>query len=318
MSEYRPNRTPLVAPAEIDHHVADFTATVAADVPLRTVQDTLAAMGQWLPIDGDPDRSVGELVETNSTGPLRLGYGAWRDLLLGAQFTNGLGELITAGGRTVKNVAGYDLTKFMVGQRGVFGKLVTITTRTYQRPAGAILATFRPSAKLIQRLIPSPQKPQWALLNRDALRCGYVGDERALAYYSTALAEFKPLSLEPRSLEQDIDHRASLWRGEFRAAVPPARVSEFVAAAQPDEWVADPAFGIVLGSGGDDSAVRRAARDLGGTVVFSRSGQAAADWFEVPPGPQRGLLERLKLSFDPDNRLAPLPWKSHSRETSTT
>src|SRR5687767_4207407 len=109
----------------------DMYAIVAADVALARVQETLAAKGQWLPIDGDPNTTVGQLIETNSTGPLRLGYGHWRDLLLGAQFTNGRDELISAGGRTMKNVAGYDLTKFMVGQRGVFGKLVTITTRTY-------------------------------------------------------------------------------------------------------------------------------------------------------------------------------------------
>jgi FAD/FMN-containing dehydrogenase len=313
MSEIRPDREPLVGAGQIDHHVADFTATMAADVPLRVVQETLARQGQWLPIDGDAERPVGELVETNSTGPLRLGYGAWRDLLLGAQFTNGRGELITAGGRTVKNVAGYDLTKFMVGQRGVFGTLVTLTTRAYKRPAGAIMATFGASPKLIQRLIPSPQKPQWALLTADALHCGYVGDERALAYYESAVRELQPRALATRSLDEDITHRAALWRGDFRAAVPPARVAEFVAAAGLDAWVADPAFGIVLGSGGDDAAIRRAANDLQGTVLFSRPGQAtagAADggWFDVPPGPQRELLERLKRSFDPDGRLAPLPW----------
>ena len=74
-----------------------------------------------------PPNSWALALEMNSTGPLRLGFGAWRDLLLGAQFYNGRGELITAGGRTVKNVAGYDLTKFMVGQRGVFGRLLTLT-----------------------------------------------------------------------------------------------------------------------------------------------------------------------------------------------
>ena len=319
MNEFRPDRGPLTGPGQIDHHVADFTATVAADVPLRVVRETLAAQGQWLPVDGDADLSVGELVETNSTGPLRLGYGAWRDLLLGAQFTNGRGELITAGGRTVKNVAGYDLTKFMVGQRGVFGKLVTVTARTYKRPAGAILATFKPSVKLIQRLIPSPQKPQWALLTTDALLCGYVGDERALAYYSSSVREAGPVSVQERSLDEDIAHRASLWRGDFRAAVPPARVKEFIDAAAPAGWVTDPAFGIVLGTGGDDATIRRAATSVRGTVSFSRAGQ---DWFDVPPGPQRELLERLKTSFDPDGRLAPLPWTTaraiNAAETSAT
>src|SRR5438128_2074404 len=139
MSDFRPNRQPLVFPGDIDHHVADMTATMAADVTLAAVQAKFESTEQWLPIDGDPSLPVGQLVENNSTGPLRLGYGAWRDLLLGAQFANGRGELITAGGRTMKNVAGYDLTKFMVGQGGVFGKIVSITTRTYKRPTGAIL-----------------------------------------------------------------------------------------------------------------------------------------------------------------------------------
>jgi len=308
MSEFRANHEPLVSPGQIDHHVDDMTATLAADVPLVKVQKALAKVGQWLPIDGDPKLSVGELVETNSSGPLRLGYGHWRDLLLGAQFRNGRGELITAGGRTVKNVAGYDLTKFMVGQRGVFGTLVTITTRTYKRPAGAILATFGPMAKMISRLLPSPQRPQWAVLTSDALLCGYVGDERTLSYYLQTLGEWKPRKVERRTLEADIEHRSAIWRGDFRAAVPPARIGEFIAAAKPTQWVADAAFGIVLGEG-DSDLIRDATSALNGTVSFSRSGRAAGPLFAVPPGPQRALLERLKRSFDPDNQLAPLPWQ---------
>jgi FAD/FMN-containing dehydrogenase len=238
---------------------------------------------------------VGRLVETNSTGPLRLGYGAWRDLMLGAQFRNGRGELITAGGRTVKNVAGYDLTKFLVGQRRIFGSLVTITTRTYKRPSGAILATFRANPRLVARLIPSPAKPQWAMLTSEALLCGYMGDERALSYYSTGLSEYKPLSIQPRSLDDDISHRAALWRGRIRASVPPARLGEFLTGAKPANWSADAAFGIVL-CDGDDAAIDRSAQQVGGLTDLSQ-----------PSPPQRSLLERLKNSFDPENKLAPLP-----------
>src|SRR5438132_12449773 len=140
----------------------DMTVTISADVTLSAAQAKLAEFNQWLAVDGDVQSALGELVENNSTGPLRLGYGGWRDLLLGVQFLNGRSELITAGGRTVKNVAGYDLTKFMVGQRGVFGRLLTLTTRTYKRPEGAILAAFPPRPKLMNRLIPSPARPQWA------------------------------------------------------------------------------------------------------------------------------------------------------------
>src|SRR5688572_5212393 len=172
----RPPHTPLVPPGGIDAHARDMTATVSADVTLEGVQQRLGELEQWLPIDGDASRTIGELVGRNSTGPLRLGYGAWRDLLLGAQFTNGRGELITAGGRTVKNVAGYDLTKFVVGQNGMFGRLVTVTTRTYRTPAGAIHARFGPDVRLLLSVIPTAKRPQWAILNRDALWLGYLGD----------------------------------------------------------------------------------------------------------------------------------------------
>ena len=125
------------------------------------------------------------------------------------------------------------------------------------------------------------------------------GDERALAYYSKSIAELGPLSLQQRSLEEDITHRAELWRvgfmGEFRASVPPARIMDFIAAARPTTWVADAAFGIVLGRG-DQTTVDRAATQLGGTTGTT-----------IPTAAQRDLFVRLKQSFDPENKLAPLP-----------
>ena len=144
-----------------------MTVTSAADVPLAVLQSRLAEVGQWLPIDGDPHDTVGALLERNSTGSLRLGYGGWRDLLLGVQYRNGEGALITAGGRAMKNVAGYDLTKFTVGQAGVFGRVVTITVRTYLRPVGAVLAEFPPDVRCLNRLLPTALKPQWAMLTAD-------------------------------------------------------------------------------------------------------------------------------------------------------
>ena len=105
-------------------------------------------------------------------------------------------------------------------------------------------------------------------------------------------------------MEQDIEHRARLWRGDFRASVQPASVLEFIVAAKCAPWAADGAFGIVRGSGARD-AVESAAKQFGGTVVF----EGGADWFAPPPGPERELLVRLKKAFDPDNRLTPLPWR---------
>ena len=312
----RSPREPLVAPGGVDLHERDMTATFSADLTLRQAQDRLAAISQWLPIDGDPDATLGQLVDDNSTGPLRLGYGAWRDLLLGAQFRNGRGELISAGGRTVKNVAGYDLTKFMVGQHGVFGRLVTITTRTYRKPAGAILATFKPGTELVNELIPSPLKPYWIVLTAHALFCGYLGDERSLAFYGERLPKIGPVQVEPRSVQQDVEHRQRLWHSggaatTFRASVPPARLLDFVRTAALDQWSADAAFGIVVGpvpSAGCDG-MNRAAEAVDGTVkVVNRASEPLRVSFSRANAQERDVLERLKAAFDPDGMLSPLPW----------
>jgi FAD/FMN-containing dehydrogenase len=311
MTYARAQREPLVRPGEIDHQVADMSATISADVTLQRVQAKLAESDQWLPIDGDPAWTVGRLVDTNSTGPLRLGFGAWRDLLLGAQFTNGKGELITAGGRTMKNVAGYDLTKFMVGQGSIFGKLATVTTRAYKRPTGAVIAKFDTDTRLVNRLMPTELKPQWMILTPSELWCGYLGDERTSDWYTERLPELAPRSVERRTIDQDIAQRQELWKTgndrTFRAALPPAKVKDFVSTLSSARWAADPAFGVVVGQWDQKQPIRDAARRLSGVVTFFEND--AID-FDPPESSQRLLLERLKKAFDPDGRLAPLPWQN--------
>ena len=314
-SPSRPPRTPLVPPGGVDLHERDMTATFSADVTLSAAQEQLARANQWLPVDGDAAATLGRLVDINSSGPLRLGYGAWRDLLLGVQFTNGRGEVITAGGRTVKNVAGYDLTKFMVGQHGVFGRLVTLTTRTYRRPAGAVVATFDPSVEKAAELLPSPLRPQWMALTPDALVCGYLGDEPTLAFYLGRLPAVSPRQFGPRrSTDDDAGHRQSLWcpagPRTFRASVPPSKVIEFARLATIDRWAADAVFGVVVGdvpAGGTDALVEAAAA-LGGTVTtYDRDAEPVRPAFSRMNPQERDLLMRLKQAFDPENVLAPLP-----------
>lgn len=314
-THYREPRTPLVPPGEIDCHVRDMTATVSSAVTLAQLQAKLAEYDQWLPIDGDAQQTVGALVACDSTGPLRLGYGAWRDLLLGVQFVNGQGQLITAGGRTVKNVAGYDLTKFMVGQRGIFGQLTTLTTRTYRRPSGAMMARYAPDVKILRELISMSTRPQWAVLTREALLCGYLGDEATLRFYQSALVNSGHAGLVGRSLAQDIQHRADLWKVDgqivFRASVPPTELGEFVNRIGNVRWVADAAFGIVLGGISTDAeiaSVREAASGLTGNLRFFRGQYGAVLELSTNPA-ERQIIDRLKRAFDPDSKLNPLPWR---------
>lgn len=311
--QFRPPRPPLVSPGEMDLHVSDLTATVAADVTLGAFQSALRAHNQWFPIDGGADSAIGLLVETNSTGPLRFGFGAWRDLLLGTQFYNGRGELITAGGRTMKNVAGYDLTKFMVGQHGVFGRLATLTMRTYRRPEGAIVAQYEPDVRRFMKLVPTALRPQWAALTCDALLLGYIGDAAAVRWYAANLSATKPVELKERSIDEDIAHRAGLWRAtdpyRFRAAIPPAKLNEFAARlADASEWTADAAFGVVLGSAQKKTVterIRQAAESVGGCTIIWEEGKQPS----LSPHPsERPVIERLKRAFDPDGTLQPLPW----------
>jgi hypothetical protein len=302
---FRPQRPPLISPGQIDCHVADMTATIAADLTLQSVQTTLAAHNQWLPIDGDPSLPIGQLVEENSTGPLRLGYGAWRDLLLGCQFKTGDGRLITAGGRTMKNVAGYDLVKVMVGQRRILGEILTITVRTYKRWPNALVAEFEPSDQWLGKTITTPLRPRYAILQPDSLTCGWHDDDRALALFSKLAQAHQPQSLVQRSLEEDIEHRAKLWCApirnspeSFRTSVPPSRILSFVAQASLKNWSADAAFGIIIGPSANlnVASIRSAAENHGGSTTFFQAGRPP-QW--EPNEAEQAILAALKNAFAP-------------------
>ena len=316
-SSYRPDRTPLVSPGQAELHARDMTATLSGEVTLAEAQRRLAEVGQWLPIDGDPSATLRELVEQNSTGPLRLGYGAWRDLLLGVQFQNGRGELITAGGRVVKNVAGYDLTKFIVGSSGIFGQIITLTTRTWLRPGGVLIARLPRTTKIIGDLVATAMKPQWAMLAGDFLSLGYHGNAAAIEYFRSKINDLKPLEVVERSIEQDDQERAAVWKltGEtaFRAAVPPARLLDFVEQLTSVSWAADAAFGIVLGSNVPQNnfpEIRKLAQSIGGTASFWKRNSTGWKLLDVSTNaPDRQIIERLKAAFDPDGNLHPLPWQ---------
>ena len=319
--KYRPQREELVRPGEVQCLSSDMTVTASADVTLADLQKKLSTFAQWLPMDGPGELPVGQLVELNSTGPLRLGYGAWRDLILGMQFFNGNGELITVGGPTLKNVAGYDLGKFMIGNGGVFGRVVTITVRTFKRPTGALLAKLPPDARTISRLIATANRPAWAMMNNEGLWLGYLGEPSALDFYETSVLKLHPLEFIRQTLEQDVALREKLWRtipmqhhgsGKgifYRASVPPMRVLDFISAVKPGWWVADAAFGIVLGTcevAEDMPGIRGFAGTMGGTVLFRMTENGAATGMGVNAVEMK-VLERLKEAFDAEGSLNALP-----------
>jgi glycolate oxidase FAD binding subunit len=113
------------------HEHGDMTATIEAGASLRDVNEALAVHRQTLPLDPPfADRAtIGGLLASNDSGPLRHRYGTPRDLVIGVQLATTDGVLSNAGGRVVKNVAGYDLSKLVTGS---FGSLAAIVSATFK------------------------------------------------------------------------------------------------------------------------------------------------------------------------------------------
>ena len=115
---------------------ADLTAGVGAGMTLNDFQNLLKPDGLWLPLDpsGSGQASLGGVVATNASGPLRHSYGAPRDMVVGMQIATTAGKLIRTGGRVVKNVAGYDLGKLMVGSYGTLGIITEVNLKLFPLP----------------------------------------------------------------------------------------------------------------------------------------------------------------------------------------
>jgi len=113
----------------------DMYITVGAGTPLVEAQTFLRAQGQHLPLASPwPDDTIGGLVAANNNAPLRMRYGAIRDLVLCATVALADGRVIRAGRPVIKNVAGYDLVKLLVGSRGTLGLLTAITLKVSSLP----------------------------------------------------------------------------------------------------------------------------------------------------------------------------------------
>lgn len=129
----------------IEHAVDDLTVTVEAGMKFSRLQEMLADSRQFLAIDPiiQDTATIGGIVATADTGSLRQRYGSVRDQLLGMTFVRADGQIAKAGGRVVKNVAGYDLMKLFTGSYGTLGVLSQVTFRVYPLPeaSGTVVLT---------------------------------------------------------------------------------------------------------------------------------------------------------------------------------
>jgi glycolate oxidase FAD binding subunit len=114
----------------------DLVLTARAGTPLGEIRDATAAHGQWLALNpyGTNEGTIGATIATGAAGPLSTFFGRARDLVLGVQFVTGEGVVARGGGRVVKNVAGFDLTRLITGSWGTLGVVTEVTMRLHARP----------------------------------------------------------------------------------------------------------------------------------------------------------------------------------------
>lgn len=140
--------------ARLDRIIAydpdDLTLSIEPGIPLQRVAGVLAGHRQFLPLEVPflSQTTAGGTIASGMHSPLRQSYGTARDFLLGLELVTGDGAHVKSGGRVVKNVAGYDLHKLMIGAMGTLGIITTINLRTFPAPASRrIFSTMFRSAE---------------------------------------------------------------------------------------------------------------------------------------------------------------------------
>ena len=122
--------------AIVEYVAGDLTLTARAGATLADIASATATEGQWLALDpfGAPGGTLGATIATGSAGPLAHAFGTPRDTVLGLEVVTGNGEILRAGGRVVKNVAGFDLTRLFTGAWGTLAVITEATVRLRSRP----------------------------------------------------------------------------------------------------------------------------------------------------------------------------------------
>jgi glycolate oxidase FAD binding subunit len=331
----------------LEHNPGDMTASAQAGMPLRALQDRLGEAGQWLALDPPTESdgaTVGGLLATGESGPRRLRYGAMRDLVIGVTLVLPDGTVAHAGGRVIKNVAGYDLSKLVYGSLGTLGFIAEVVLRlhplpdvsaTIVVPASVQEATARSLALLAGPL--EPAAVDWVGDPRGQgppgrLAVRFEGTAAGVAAQTAALREQLD-GAAPQALA-DADE-AALWREYAHAHRPESGQSTAFAGTLPSRLtdVATALAGAADAAGVDVSLASHAALGLhtarfsgppaqqaaafdqwrreivavGGTVVLrERPAEVDAEIDPLGPAPASvGLLRAVKARLDPDGRCAP-------------
>jgi FAD/FMN-containing dehydrogenase len=274
----------------LEHHPEDMTVTVEAGMSWPDLQSALGEHEQWLPIDPPLADlfTVRDVLDQAVTGPRRCGYGLVRDHVLGLKVVLASGEVIRTGGKVVKNVAGYDLTKLFVGARGTLGVIVEATFKVLPKPEAerfgqARIQSFEQVEDVLAGVMDSNLNPVVLDLHNvpDAGEAkglfGVIGFAGAREDVDEQMAEAASLGF---SKPTDLGHEGRFWNaapaGEVQTiSMLPSTLTTRLVQVRPEYFVARAATGILHYMGA------KAAKELPGAPI---------------------LNERVKKTFDPENK----------------
>jgi glycolate oxidase FAD binding subunit len=308
--------------ALVEHNEGDLTAVLQAGAKLRDAQEAFARVGQRLALDPpDPGdgATIGGLIATGDSGPLRHRYGAIRDLILGVQVALPDGTVARAGSRVIKNVAGYDLAKLMCGALGTLGVVCEAIVRLHPKPSqtvtavghGSDAAALAHAARLLAR------RP----LELEALDVRWEGEDGAVlaqagghAAPATARTVLDLLNAEGLETELQEDDQA-LWasqrmgqrsvegnRAVVRVSFPPAELETVLRVAP--TAVARAGAGLAwITIDAEREALHSLRASLAGCACVLLDAPVSlrreVDAWGVQEGPELQLMERVKARFDP-------------------
>ncbi len=305
---------------KIEHAPEDMTATVAAETTLAALQAELTRRGQWLPIDPSrPERlTIGAMIANNESGPRRFGYGTIRDYLLGIRVRLADGSEIKAGGKVVKNVAGYDLCKLFVGSRGSLGTILEATFKLRPLPEAEQFvkrncSSLREAAEVTEKILDSPLTPivldlhnlesrsNDSTIQRFNVVLGFAGTREEVDWQ---LGEVSRLGISQSS---NLDHDARFWamqdsKEARKLSVLPSKVCEAI----------EQITGRDAHLGGQACATNSVIPFVcraGNGIIWYRGGNdiVANDSTADSQSRPTKLMQRVKDAYDPKAILPSLP-----------
>jgi glycolate oxidase FAD binding subunit len=328
----------------IEHAPSDQIVIAQAGMTLSALQQTLAPHGQQLALDPPlPERAtVGGVIAANAFGPRRARYGSVRDLIIGISLVRADGTLARGGGKVVKNVAGFDLPKLLVGSLGTLGMIVSATFRLHPLPEDtATLIVPERDAKGVRALVGKIREAQLEPTSVVAVSWGSSRFDVGVRFegFGAGVREQRDRMvalLAPDGACQVLDEVASaaFWdrhdslrtAGIFRAKLTalPNAIEEIAEDVLPPllsvlgnpgfVWYATLGLGFICGAPGSPesvaSAVGRTRRLLAkgdGTLTVTAAPASIRERVDVwgSPPSALSLMKSVKARLDPDHRLNP-------------